>query len=238
MTLKHKVAVVTGGSDGIGRQIVLKLATQGVHVAILGRNTERLTAVEKEANEAGSPKAKLYVCDLRSLSMIKEVVGRILHEFGGVDVLINNAGIWQKKMPLEELEEGVVDEVIQTNLTAQIHLTRLLLPALKKQKEAAIINVISKSGVTAQEGQTIYSASKWGMAGFTEVLKTDLHGSHVRVASVYQSGTRTDMFMKTGEKFSAEKLEKFTDPADLADVIVFMLSRPPKIWLHDVRVEQ
>ena len=114
---------------------------------------------------------------------------------------------------------------------------RLAYP-IKKQKEAAIINVISKSGVTAQEGQTIYSASKWGMAGFTEVLKTDLHGSHVRVASVYQSGTRTDMFMKTGEKFSAEKLEKFTDPADLADVIVFMLSRPPKIWLHDVRVEQ
>ena len=99
MTLKHKVAVVTGGSDGIGRQIVLKLATQGVHVAILGRNTERLTAVEKEANEAGSPKAKLYVCDLRSLSMIKEVVGRILHEFGGVDVLINNAGMASMNHP-------------------------------------------------------------------------------------------------------------------------------------------
>ncbi|OGJ21946.1 MAG: oxidoreductase [Candidatus Pacebacteria bacterium RIFCSPHIGHO2_01_FULL_46_10] len=234
MTLKHKVAVVTGGSDGIGKQIVLKLAAQGVHVAILGRNTERLTAVEQEAVKAGSPKAKSYVCDIKSFSMMKESVGRILHEFGSVDILINNAGIWQKKMPLEELEEGVVDEVIQTNLTAQIHLTRLLLPTLQKQKEAAIINVISKSGVTSPIGQSIYSASKWGMTGFTEVLKADLHGSNVRVAGVYQSGTRTDIFMKTREKLSTEN---FTDPADLADVIVFMLSRPPKIWLHDVRVE-
>ena len=77
MTLKNKVAVVTGGNDGIGRHIVLKLAAEGVQIAAIGRNTERLTVVEQEAIKAGSPKAKSYVCDLRSLSMIKEVVGMV-----------------------------------------------------------------------------------------------------------------------------------------------------------------
>lgn len=95
--------------------------------------------------------------------------------------LINNAGIWQKMLPAEQVEESVVDDVIATNLTALIHCTRLFLPYIKKQKEAAIINISSKSGVTGQEGQSVYSASKWGVRGFTEVLKTEFKHTNVRV---------------------------------------------------------
>jgi len=148
--------------------------------------------------------------------------------------LINDAGVWQKMMPLEDIKPETIDDIIGINLTAFIHITRLFMPVLKSREEAAIINVISKSGIVAQEGQSVYMASKYGVRGFTDVLRADLKDTNVRVAGVYQSGTNTKMFTKTGEDFSTEK---FTDPADLADVVAYMLLLPKKIWLPEVRVE-
>ena len=128
----------------------------------------------------------------------------------------------------------MIDDVIATNLTAMIHCTQLLLPNLKKQPEAAIINISSRSGLIAPKGQSIYAASKWGVTGFTEVLKVDLKDTDIRVAGIYQGKMNTKIFEKTGDEVSTEN---YTNPSDLAEVIVFMLSRPSKIWLHDVRVE-
>mgnify|MGYP001584392996 FL=1 len=141
---------------------------------------------------------------------------------------------WQKLNLLEDVPEKEIDSVIKTDLLGMIHITRLVLPILKQQEEAIIINDSSKSGVTAQPGQSVYSAAKWGVRGFTEVLKEDLKGTNVRVAGIYQGGTNTGMFDKVGENLNQEE---FIKPEDLADVIIFMLSRPPRIWLHDVRVE-
>lgn len=196
---------------------------------------KRLDQVKDEiAKRNKTLKVEIYSCDIRKSSELNKTANQIISDFINIHILINVAGIWQKKMPVEEIPEEIIDDVIQINLTALIKITRLVMPVLKKQNEAAIINVSSKSGVTAQDGQSIYSASKWGVRGFTEVLKTDLKNSHVRVAGVYQSGTDTKMFEKTGEKVPNEI---FTNPADLAEVIVYMLSRPAKIWLHEVRVE-
>lgn len=234
MKLKNKVAVITGASEGIGKQIALKLAGEGVSLSLMARNKEKLIRVKKAALKLGANKVEIYPCDIRSTKELKRSVRRIAADFKKIDILINNAGIWQKMKPIEKIKKEVVDEVIQTNLTALIHCTRLVLPYLKKQKEAAIINVISKSGVVAQAGQAVYTASKYGAHGFTETLRADLKGLNVRVAGLYQSGTSTRMFEKVGEKVPREK---FTNPADLADVVIYMLSRPQKIWLYEVRVE-
>ncbi len=234
MILKNRTVVITGASDGIGKQVALKLAEHGANLALTARNEAGLKETQKESEKRGAKKVKIYPCDIRNIQELKATVQKVVIDFGRIDALLNIAGIWQKIMPVEEIEESVVDDVIQTNLIALIHTTRLFLPHLKKQKEAAIINVSSKSGIVAQAGQSVYAASKYGVRGFTEVLKVDLKGTNVRVAGVYQSGTNTKMFSKTGENFP---VEKFTNPEDLADVIVFMLSRPAKIWLHEVRVE-
>lgn len=128
----------------------------------------------------------------------------------------------------------IFDFDVQTNLTATLQLTSLLLPALRTRDEAAILNVVSKSGVTAQAGQSVYTATKYGVRGFTDVLKEDEAETGVRVAGLYRSGTNTGMFAKAGEEVPNHI---FTEPDDLADVVVFMLSRPPKLWMHEVQVE-
>lgn len=234
MKLKGKVVLVTGGSDGIGRHICLKLAEQGCAVAILGRDAERLAAVREDCIRLGAAKAVSYACDLRIAGDIETAAAAVLSEFGGLDILINNAGIWPKVSALDEVDADVLVATVQTNLTSLMQLTRHVLPSLRVAEEGAVINIASKSGVVAQAGQAVYSATKYGVRGFTNVLKEDEKESGVRVAGVYQSGTNTEMFAKANEDVPNQI---FTEPEDLADVVVFMLSRPLKIWLHDVRVE-
>lgn len=234
MNLTGKRVIVTGGSDGIGRHICLKLADQGCAIAIVGRNQARLDAVVAECKARGAAEARAYTADLTDAAAIEQAAAAMLDDFGGMDILINNAGIWHKAGPLDSIDADMLVATVQTNLTALMQLTRHVLPALRHQEEAAILNVASKSGVVAQAGQSVYSATKYGVRGFTDVLKVDEAETGVRVAGLYQSGTNTGMFAKADEDVPNHI---FTEPDDLADVVVFMLSRPPKLWMHEVRVE-
>ncbi len=234
MQLKGKTVIVTGGSDGIGRHICLKLAAEGCRIAILGRNVARLEAVVAETLALGAPEARAYTVDFMDARAVATTAEQIVAEFGGVDILINNAGIWHKAGPLDSIDADMLVATVQTNLTALMQLTRHVLPSLRDRDEAAVLNVASKSGVIAQAGQSVYSATKYGVRGFTDVLKIDEADSGVRVAGLYQSGTNTGMFAKASEDVPNQI---FTEPEDLAEVVIFMLSRPPKLWMHEVRVE-
>lgn len=235
MNLKNKVAIVTGASDGIGKQVAFKLAEQSVSLALIARNEDRLNEVKTKCLELGSSKVECYSSDISDEEKVKQTVNKILVDFNFVDILLNIAGVWQKLNLLQDIPDEEINNVIDIDLKGMIYITKLLLKHFKEEdKEAIILNISSKSGVTAQEGQAIYTAAKWGVTGFTEVLKVDLKDTKIRVATVFQGGTNTEMFRKTGEGL---KQDKFIRPEDLADVIVFMLSRPPQIWLHDVRVE-
>lgn len=234
MDLKDKAAIVTGASDGLGKQVSLKLAKKGVSLALVARNETRLGETKKECEDLGSPKVNFYSCDISDSKQVADTVRQIEVDFNEVQILLNIAGIWQKMNLLENVPLEEVDSVIDISLKGLIYMTKLVLPILKRQDEAIIINDSSRSGVTAQPGQSVYTAAKWGVRGFTDVLKADLKDSKVRVAGLYQGGTDTGLFEKTGEHLNQEK---FISPEELANVIIFMLSRPSKIWLHDVRVE-
>ena len=233
MILKNRTAIVTGASDGLGKEVSLKLGKEGVNLALIARRKEKLEEVKKQITGV---KIQIYPCDVKNLSQLKETVKKIIDDFKTIDILLNIAGIWQKKMPVEEIDEQVIDDVIATNLTGLIHMTKLVIPILKKQAEGAIINISSMTGVKFPPGQSVYAATKWGVKGFTEVIREDLRGTSVKVSGIYQAGVKTDMFFKTGEKFAEGVYEKFMDPKDLASIIVFMLSQPPHIWLEEVRV--
>jgi NADP-dependent 3-hydroxy acid dehydrogenase YdfG len=234
MNLKDKVAIVTGASDGLGKQVALKLAKEGVSLALVARNEERLGEIKSETERLGSPKVNTYSCDISDSKQVEDVVRQIEVDFNEVQILLNIAGIWQKLNLLEDISIEEIDGVIDTDLKGMIYMSHFVLSILKRQKEAIIINDSSKSGVTAQPGQSVYTAAKWGVRGFTDVLKEDLKETSVRVAALYQGGTNTGLFNKSGEHFDQNK---FIDPESLADVVIFMLSRPSRIWLHDVRVE-
>jgi len=225
-----KTILITGASDGIGKSIAIKLAEQKETLILFGRDKDKLQTV-KVACEASGSKVETYAFDLTDNKQRDEVVSGIVQSHQ-IDVLINNAGIWHNSTKLGELPEETIQQVITTNLTSQMLLTKGLIESMRS-RETAIINIISSAGLQARAGRTAYAASKFGMRGFTEALREETKDDPIRIGAVFQSGTNTQMFAKAGESMP---LEKYTDPEDLADVIVFMLTRPPKLWLNEVRV--
>lgn len=239
MQIKGQTIIVTGASEGLGRSIALALAKSGANVALVARNQTQLAQVLAEVIKLGGKNSKSYVCDVQKLDQIQTTAQQIIQDFGPQLIgLINNAGIWQKKAQLDSIPDSEINSVIQTDLTGLIFFTKNLLPHLRTVPEAAIINVSSRSGIVAQAEQSVYSAAKWGVKGFTQVLKEDLTDTNIHVAGVYQGGTNTQMFNKAGEDFSPDKLNSFIPPEHLADVIVGMLSQPAQIWLSEVHVEK
>jgi short-subunit dehydrogenase len=226
-----KTYLITGASDGIGRSIALKLSERKENLILFGRDGEKLHSV-KAACEASGASAQAYAFDLTDHARRRVIIKEILSE-QPVDVLINNAGIWHNTGDLTSLSEGKIQEVINLNLTAQILLTRQLLDRMRGHEGAAIINIVSRSGLAARAGQSVYAASKFGLRGFTDALREDTKSEPLRIGAVYQAGTNTGMFAKAGEDFETQK---YTEPDDLAEVVVFMLTRPKKIWLNEVQV--
>jgi NADP-dependent 3-hydroxy acid dehydrogenase YdfG len=227
--LKEKIFVVTGASDGIGKQIGMRLVKEHATVVFLGRDEARLK------QSAGS--SPFFVCDLRDNQITRDVAEHILKEFPIIDGLVNSAGIWHKTGNLETFSDQIILDVLRTNLEGMVMLTKHLLPALLKSDSGSIINVSSRSGYSAQEGQSVYSASKYGVRGFTEVLRLDLMNTNVRVAGIYQGGTNTNMFRKAGQHIPDEKYDEFIPPEEIADVVTYMLGLPKRIWLPEVRIE-
>ncbi|MCL2037551.1 SDR family oxidoreductase [Candidatus Saccharibacteria bacterium] len=234
MKLPSKTILITGASDGIGRSIAIKLAKEKAKLILFGRDQTKLNEVQKLCEENGAQEVQTFAFDINDNEKRRAVAEEILEQ-NQIDILINNAGVWQKTGGLTTLDEETITEVINTDLTSQILLTRQLLGHMKNRQDTAIINVISKSGVVAQAGQSVYTAAKYGMRGFTDVLRLDTKDDPIQIAGVYQSGTNTDMFRKSDDIFPTDS---FTEPDDLADVVVFILSRPSKIWLNEVRVEK
>ena len=134
MKLQDKVILVTGGSDGIGRHICLKLAAAGCQIAILGRDADRLAKVEAEVLAIGAPKAKGFACDMQDSAAVEATAAEVTREFGRIDILINNAGIWHKTGPLETIDSAMVEATVQTNLTGLMQLTRACRRSGRKTK--------------------------------------------------------------------------------------------------------
>ncbi len=230
MNITNKTILISGASDGIGKSIALALSKCNVKLILLGRDEAKLSDVKNQC-EANGSQAEYHAFDITNGAALEAAANNIKQN-GSVDVIINNAGIWHKSTPLGQLDPTLIENVIATNLTAHMQLTRLFIDDMKSQ-ETAIINIVSSAGMQGKAGRTAYAASKYGVRGFTEALRDETYGDPIRIGAVFQGGTNTQMFNKADEQMN---LEKYTNPDDLADVIAFMLTRPPKLWINEVHV--
>jgi short-subunit dehydrogenase len=227
--------IISGASDGIGKAIAVELAQNKQDLILLGRNETKLQEVMDNCKKVGSKSVLTYAFDLKNLEEIKKFAHNI--QTLVIKGIINNAGIWQKKADIDSIPEQELLDVINTNLTGLILLTQKVLPILRKTESSFIINISSRSGYLASVGQSVYAATKYGVRGFTEVLREDLKETNVRVSGIYQGGVNTQMFNKAGDVLPEEKLASFIPPEELAKVIYFLISRPQNIWLPEIRIE-
>lgn len=226
--LEGKIALITGGSRGIGRAIALAFANEGANVAFSDLVYDAIAEdLEKEITALGV-KAKAYASDASSFEASEALCNAVAADFGRIDVLVNNAGITRDNL-LMRMTEADWDLVIKVNLKSVFNLTKAVQKYMLKQRSGSIINMSSVVGVSGNAGQSNYSASKAGLIGFTKSIAQELGSRNVRCNAMAPGYIETEMTAKLPEevrKAWAEKipLRRGGKPEDVANVAVFLAS--------------
>jgi len=218
--LRGKVVVVTGAASGIGKALARELCAKGAHLALVDIDESGLAAIAAEL-EAPGQRVSHHVADVGDRQRMQALPDEVLAQHGGVDVLINNAGVSVGAMFADHSIDDA-EWLLQINLMGMIYGCKFFLPELLKAESAHIVNLSSMFGLFAMPGQALYSASKAGVRAFTEALWTELDGTSVRLTCVHPGGIRTDVIrsargMDAEDKARAVALqERFAMPAERA----------------------
>jgi 3-oxoacyl-[acyl-carrier protein] reductase len=223
MSFQNKVAIVTGGSRGIGRAIVLALAREGARVVFTYAQNKAL------ADEIANGDTVIgFQTDVTSFEQAKDLVKQIKERFGQVDILVNNAGITRDKL-LAMMSEKDWDDVVDTNLKGAFNLTKHIAGLMIRQKRGTILNITSISGLVGMPGQVNYSSSKAGLIGFTKALAKELGKANVTVNALAPGFVETDMTAGLNPEYRTKALEqvplgRFAKADEMAEVALFLLS--------------
>ncbi len=224
--LKNKVAVVTGGSRGIGRAICTAFCKNGADVAFLDVGSAEKTMETVTELSAFGTKVKAYQCNITDYAETEAVFKEILAEFGTIDILVNNAGITRDKLLLGMKPEEFT-AVIDTNLVGAYNTVKQVYPVMMKKRSGKIVNISSVSGIMGNAGQTNYSASKAGLIGFTKSLAKELAPRGVCCNAVAPGFVATDMttaFAENEALLSSIPLKRFAKPEEIAGLVLFLSS--------------
>ena len=224
----EKVALVTGGTRGIGKQIAIVLAKNGYNIALNYRKeNEDLKNTKKEIEEIGA-KCLIVQGDVSKFEDCERFIKEIIEEFGKLDVLVNNAGI-TRDMLLMRMKEDDFKEVIDTNLVGTFNVTKNVIPHMMKARNGRIINISSVVGISGNAGQTNYSASKAGIIGFTKSLAKEVASRNILVNAVAPGFIETSMTDVLKDEIKEEiaktiPLKRMGKAEDVANVVKFLAS--------------
>ena len=219
--LEGRVAVITGGTRGIGRAIASALVSAGVQVAIPARDERDLAQATAQLSEHG--KAAGYVCDVRDYDQVKSTFGRITEDFGGVDILINNAGIGifasVESMSVEDFRA-----VLETNVFGVFYCCHEAIPLMKRRGGGYIINVSSLAGANPHANMAAYNASKFGLNGFSEALMQEVRHDGIKVSYIMPGSVNTEFGGDEPSDANSWQLQ----PDDIAKVVMDLLEYPDR----------
>ncbi|MCY7347856.1 MAG: SDR family oxidoreductase [Pyrinomonadaceae bacterium] len=216
--IENKIAVVTGGTKGIGRAIAESLLRAGAAVFICARDKYELKRALEQLSALG--KVDGEICDVRSETQVGMMFEECKRVFGGVDILINNAGIGIIGKTVEEMSPEDFEQTLQTNLFGVFYACHHAIPLLKQRGGGYIINISSLAGQNAHPKMAAYNASKFGLNGFTEALMQEVRADNIKVTAICPGSVNTYF---GGDKPSDEKAWQI-QPSDIAQIVVDLLN--------------
>jgi NADP-dependent 3-hydroxy acid dehydrogenase YdfG len=214
-SLEGKVALVTGASRGIGAAVAHSLAAEGVRLALASRNGDDL----------GLDGALARRCDVRRPDDLEALVAEAVEQFGGIDILVANAGVGAYG-PFLDLPADQLEEMIDVNVKGTLYAVRATLPHLLKSEAADIVTLASEAGRRGLPLEAVYCASKFAQVGFTRALDHELREQGVRCSNVCPGGVATDFAMGRGRTPDMPALAGMMTPEDVAEVVLFVITRP------------
>ena len=244
-SLAGTVALVTGASSGIGEATARSLAAAGATVAIAARRRDRLDALAAELDAAGA-KSLVLEADITDPDQAASIVERTVAELGRLDTVVNNAGVMllgpAEDAPLEEW-----DRMVQLNLSALLHVTHAALPHLlaaatqEPRRVADLVNISSVAGRRPRAGSGVYNLTKFGVGAFSEALRQEVTGRHLRVSLVEPGAVDTELATHLRPEIRAQSAKRFADierleASDIADAIEFIVTRPRHMAVNEILV--
>ncbi len=226
MKLKDKIALVTGGTRGIGFEIAKALHEEGAHVGITGRHPDTL----EKSREAIGSRCQSFVCDQSDPDSIEKMADSVLENLGVPDILVNNAGC-MRSQPVTELSLELWNQVIGTNLTGVFLTTKAFLPGMIEKNRGDIVMISSMSGKKGDPGASAYAASKFGLQGFSQSLMQEVRRHNIRVMVINPSrvDVSPDPKIDDGEGLTLHA-------KDLAATVVHLTTLPGRTTIRDMDV--
>ena len=227
MDLSDRVALVTGGARGIGKEIATAMASRGANVAIVDLEQEMAQETASELEKLGVT-ARAYACDVSSFDAVLAISDSILGDFDGVHILVNNAGITRDRLIIRMTPEDW-NAVLAVNLNGTFNFCKVFAPQMLRRREGRIVNIASVIGLMGNAGQANYAASKAGVIGLTKALAKEFAKRGVTVNAIAPGFIRTAMTDNLNEEVQEKMKEmiplgRFGDPSDVANVTTFLVS--------------
>lgn len=217
MFLQNKTAVVTGGSKGIGYAVAEALLSEGASVLICARKENELAAASEQLAKKGNVVGA--VCDVRNEAQVRDAIKRCVDSFGGVDLLINNAGVGYFGKTVEEMTADEFRQTLETNLFGVFYFCHHAIPLMKKRGGGYIINISSLAGQNPHPRMAAYNASKFALNGFSEALMQEVRQDDIKVSYICPGSVNTEF---GGDEAGPEKAWQL-QPQDIADTILYLL---------------
>ena len=230
-SLAGRVAIVTGGGRGLGEAICRCLAQAGASVVACDIRAERAAAVAK-AIRAGGGEARGLALDVTAGDQAAAAVDEVLGVYGGLDVLVNNAGI-DATLPFDEMPAETFDRILDVNLRGPVIMARAVFPHLRQRGAGHIVNVASTAAKRTWPNASAYHASKWGLVGFSHALHTEARPLGIKVTAIVAGGMRTPFLF---DRFPDLDPDLLQDPASVAETIRFVLTQPDGTVIPEVTV--
>lgn len=218
MTLSGKTAVVTGGTKGIGFAIAEAIAKQGANVFICARDKAEVRRAVEDLSRYG--RAEGETCDVRSEEQVKMMLDECERVFGGIDVLINNAGMGVFGKTVEEMPSDEFRQTLETNLFGLFYACHYAIPLMKKRGGGYIINISSLAGQNPHPKMAAYNASKFGLNGFTEAMMQEVRQDNIKVSYICPGSVNTYFGGDSPSDDQAWQLQ----PKDIADIVIDLLN--------------
>jgi len=232
--LQDKVALITGASSGIGRACAGALAGEGARLVLTARRRERLDALQREFESAGS-RAVTFAGDAREESTAAGAVGAAMKAFGRIDILVNNAGAGNYKNLVDTSAEEY-DDLMDTNVRSTFVFTRHTVPVMLRQEAGTILMISSMAGVYGFGGEAVYCMTKFAQVGFAQALDRELRESGIKVGAICPGGVKTEFALGKGRNAKDVKASGMLEPEDVAGVVLLACTQSPQSRIIEVQM--
>lgn len=228
MNLTNKTALITGAGKGIGREIAISLAKEGVNLGLVARTVSDLEALAVQLREQYGVKAAIAAADISLQPEAEAAVKKLINELGDIDILINNAGIAQFGNLLD-MEPAQWKRIVDVNLMGTYHMLYAVLPSMIERKTGDVINISSTAGERGFATGSAYNASKFAVMGLTEAVLQEVRKHDIRVTALTPSTVNTDLAVNAGLKIGDE--DHMMQPSDVAELALAALKLPRRVFV-------